>query len=250
MYHVPHNFKAFYRSRLGRIVRRNIQAHINEFWPDLSGYDVMGLGYATPYLGKALETARRTYSVFPGTGGDIHSWPHGHLPSTKSHSDERNLICVASDGALPLSKESVDRLLVIHSLELSQTFSQQLKEIWRILKSNGRALIIVPNRSGWWAGDECTPFGHGTPFSMSQIAFVLKHSGFIIEHSHKALFFPPLEWSLILQAAATLERIGPWCYPFSAGVNIIEVSKHVYGATPLLEKTERVNFKGALPAQS
>ena len=44
-----------------------------------------------------------------------------------------------------------------------------LREIWRVMASGGQLLAVVPNRRGLWARMDTTPFGHGRPYSRSQI---------------------------------------------------------------------------------
>ena len=44
-----------------------------------------------------------------------------------------------------------------------------LREVWRVLAAGGRLLAVVPNRRGVWARIDTTPFGHGRPYSRSQI---------------------------------------------------------------------------------
>ena len=46
---------------------------------------------------------------------------------------------------------SVDFVLVVHGLELTDRRSEMLREIWRVLAPQGRALLVVPNRRGMWA---------------------------------------------------------------------------------------------------
>ena len=47
----------FYDSPVGLVARRMIRRHVREFWPDVSGMRVLGLGSATPYLRPLMEAA-------------------------------------------------------------------------------------------------------------------------------------------------------------------------------------------------
>jgi len=58
---------------------------------------------------------------------------------------------------------------VVHALETSDSPAEVLSEIWRILTPGGRLIAITPNRRGLWARMDTTPFGHGRPYSRSQI---------------------------------------------------------------------------------
>ena len=51
--------------------------------------------------------------------------------------------------------------------------------------AEGRALFVVPNRSGLWARREATPFGFGRPYSLGQLESHLKRGSFTPE-GHRA----------------------------------------------------------------
>ena len=76
---------------------------------------------------------------------------------------------------LPLVDAAVDRVLLVHALEMSRDAEAMLREVWRVLAPGGRLLAVIPNRRGIWARTDTTPFGHGRPYSRSQItAFVAR----------------------------------------------------------------------------
>jgi len=117
---------------------------------------------------------------------------------------------------------------MLHALEYEQAPEHCLQELWRILKSNGKLLIVVPNRLGLWARVDWTPFGHGRPYSVSQISHYLKDSGFVHETTHRALFMPPFRSFPVLRAIYALENIGKYVFPGLAGVCLVEAGKQVY----------------------
>lgn len=66
-----YDIKAFYTSRIGRIVRRIMQERIREIWPDLHGFRVMGYGYPVPYMRMFMEEAERIFTVMPAAQARI-----------------------------------------------------------------------------------------------------------------------------------------------------------------------------------
>ena len=64
---------------------------------------------------------------------------------------------------------AVDRVLLVHALEMAHDPGALLREVWRVLAAGGRLLAVVPNRRGLWARMDTTPFGHGRPYSRTQI---------------------------------------------------------------------------------
>src|SRR5690349_12185418 len=106
MFGSVYDLKAFYSSGPGRLVRRLIRQRIREMWPDQTGLRILGVGYAVPYLRGISDNAERMFALMPPARG-VHAWPEG----------EKNLAALAGEAEWPLETESVDRILLIHSLE-------------------------------------------------------------------------------------------------------------------------------------
>lgn len=217
MQHSVYSLRNFYVSKSGRLIRRLLLRHILTLWPDVTGLRVMGYGYATPYMKALRDRAERVFAVMPA-GQGVHSWPD----------DGANLVALTDEGALPVETESIDRIILFHGLENAEYPDVLLKELWRILKSNGRMLIVVPNRLGLWTRADWTPFGHGRPWSMGQVQHVLEENMFTVERTDRALFMPPFRSFLMLRSAYMLESIGRAIFPGLAGVHIIEAGKQIY----------------------
>lgn len=217
--HNVYSLRSFYVSRSGRLIRRLLLRHILALWPDVKGLRVMGAGYAVPYI-KPLRAmgAERIFAILPAGQGGVHAWPD----------DGPNLVALAEDSELPVETESVDRIILIHGLEHAEFPDAMMGELWRILKSSGKMLIIAPNRLGLWARADWTPFGHGRPWSMGQIHDLLEAHGFTHERTERALFMPPFRSFLMLRSAYMIESIGRAVFPGLAGLYIVEAGKQVY----------------------
>jgi hypothetical protein len=114
-----------------------------------------------------------------------------------------------------------------------------MREIWRVLAGDGRLLVMAPNRRGLWARFEHTPFGHGRPYSPGQLNRLLRDSMFTPTRADSALYFPPFAWRIAPAAAPAWERLGAWGLSAFAGVVMVEASKQVYAAQPLLKTRAR-----------
>ena len=114
----------------------------------------------------------------------------------------------SAENQWPLPDNSVDRLLAIHCLEQAERVGPLLREMWRVLKPDGRMLIVVPNRRGLWSRIDMTPFGHGLPFSRGQLETQLTDALFTPVDWSEALHFPPSNRRLLLRMVPAIERFG------------------------------------------
>ncbi len=215
------DLRDFYNSPLGKAAHQAINQRIYARWRKMSNLTILGLGYTTPYLESSQNTARTSFAFMPA-GQGVTIWP----------ANDRVRSCLVHNRQLPLPDNSIDRILCVHGLELSQSSDEFLAEMWRVLRPEGRILIVVPNRRGFWARGEHTPFGHGHPYSYRQLNAQLSQHRFSPEGSSEALFMPPSNNSLFLRPATSLERYGSKIWLPFAGVILMEASKRVYNPIP------------------
>jgi SAM-dependent methyltransferase len=216
------DLREFYGCPLGAVVRRLLGPRLRARWGDVKGANVLGLGFATPYLGAFRAEAASLGALMPAEQGVIH-WPErGQSASV-----------LVDETELPLADASADRILLVHVLEWTEDTRGLLRELWRVLAPNGRLLLIVPNRRGLWARVDTTPFGYGSPFSRSQLAKLLKEAMFSPEEWQNALYMPPFNWRILLKWPIFWERLGLVLWPAFSGVIMVEATKQVYAAMPV-----------------
>jgi len=217
MYTDAIDLREFYDSSLGQVARRMIRRRIRELWPDVSGQVVLGMGYAAPYLRPFRCEAERVIALMPASQGVVY-WPH----------EGPGLSALADEAELPLPDMSVDRVLLVHGLECTEQLRPMMREIWRVMAGGGRLLVVAPNRRGIWARIDRTPFGHGSPYSPSQLKHTLRENMFVPERSAHALFIPPVRSRVLLGSAPAWEEIGERWFKAFAGVYLLEASKQIY----------------------
>lgn len=215
------DLRDFYAKRLGTVARRFVGRAIRARWTDVHGLRVMGIGYPTPYLGLFREEAERCFAFMPAAQGVV-KWP----------SNRPTLSALVDEHALALPDAAVDRVLLVHALEMSHQPAAVLREVWRVLSAGGRLLAVVPNRRGLWARMDTTPFGHGRPYSRPQITQLLRDAWFTPTAWIEALYVPPIERGWFLRSAVAWERAGASISAPFAGVHIVEATKQVYRAVP------------------
>jgi SAM-dependent methyltransferase len=210
------DLKEFYAGPLGQTVRRLLSHRIRARWRGLGGQTLVGLGYATPYLGAFRGEARRIGALFPEAQGAL-VWP-ANAPT---------LSVLVQEDRLPLADGAADRLLAVHCLEVSERTRQLLREIWRVLAPEGRLMLIVPNRRGVWARLDNTPFGQGRPYSRRQLDSLLTEAMFTPLDWGGALYLPPFGRRVLLRSATAWERVGAAASPAFCGVIIAEARKEL-----------------------
>jgi SAM-dependent methyltransferase len=215
------DLRNFYAHRLGTVARHFISRGIRRLWADTRGQRLLGIGYPTPYLGAFRDEAERCLAFMPATQGVV-KWP----------SARPTLAALVEESELPLADSAVDRVLLVHALEMTHDAVGLLREVWRVLAGGGRLLAVVPNRRGVWARMDTTPFGHGRPFSRSQITQLLRETWFTPVSWSEALYVPPIERGWFLRSAVAWERTGATISAPFAGVHIVEATKQVYRAIP------------------
>ena len=223
------DLRNFYAQPLGVVARRFIGRGVRSRWPDLRGMRLVGLGYATPYLGLFREEAERCFAFMPAAQGVV-KWP----------SARPTLAALVEETELPLPDAAVDRVLIVHALETSQDVVAFLREAWRVLAAGGRLLAVVPNRRGVWARTDTTPFGHGRPYSRSQITQLLRETWFTPTGWDEVLYVPPIARGWFLRSAGAWERTGARLSAPFAGVHIVEATKQVYRAIPARRERRRL----------
>jgi SAM-dependent methyltransferase len=223
------DLRDFYSRRLGIVARQLINRGIKERWPGAAGQRVLGIGYPTPYLGLFREDAERCIAFMPAAQGVL-KWPTGR-PALASLVDEFSM---------PLPDAAVDRILLVHALEMCDDPAALLREVWRVLAPSGRVIAVIPNRRGVWTRTENTPFGHGRPYSRAQITDLLRQTWFTPTAWGEALFMPPYAGRWLLKSALIWERAGvALSLPF-AGVHVVEATKQVYRVIPAKREHARL----------
>ncbi|MGL5114666.1 MAG: class I SAM-dependent methyltransferase [Beijerinckiaceae bacterium] len=211
------DLRSFYASPMGQVTRDLLLTAIRNRWGSGSGYVMLGLGYATPYLGPYRDEALRSFAFMPAAQGVV-NWPSTGLSAS----------ALVDADQLPLRDGSVDRIILAHALEMAHQPAALMTELWRVLSPGGRLIVIAPNRAGLWARMDATPFGHGQPFSRGQITELLRQSLFTPVFWGEALYVPPLKRRVLLRTAKTWDRIGRTLgLPF-AGVHVVEATKQVF----------------------
>jgi SAM-dependent methyltransferase len=186
---------SFYATPRGVVAGGLVRERLRALWPSLDGMSVLGVGYASPYVRVWTGSARRCVvavptQIAPTDVGTVR-WP----------TISGNLTCTAEEDALPFADLSFDRVLLVHGIEAADNARAMLREVWRVLKDDGRLMVVAPNA---------------------------------------ALFMPPVKLRMMLRSAQAWETGGRYLAPHLAGVTITEAVKDVYAAIPVKRTLRRM----------
>jgi ubiquinone/menaquinone biosynthesis C-methylase UbiE len=216
------DFKEFYKTLLGSVLQAEITAIIQKIWPNFNDPLIeknqriclsacaIGFGYTTPYL----TNIAKHIAFYPGTMGGS-SWPDGV--------ESRSVL--VDPELLPLPDRCLDKLLVVHALEHCSNPKIFLTECYRVLAPEGKLLIIAPNRRSLWAHLDCSPLGHGQPYTMTQLSKRLNEASFSPKQSLRGLYTPPHNSDFFISFCKLFETIGPLVAPKFSGIIAIEAEK-------------------------
>lgn len=219
----------FYSNPQGVLVRQALLPHLR--WmlcqtddyaaPDPAGA-CLGYGFVQPYLDGLADCIGPTTAMIPHAMGRLDGGGDG-----KNVSEE----CL-----LPFGEAVFETVILIHSLEGTESARTLLRQIWRVLTPEGRLILVVPNRSSLWAVAEVSPFACGRPYRRSELAALLRDTLFEPFLFRRALYAPPRKMSKTVLYPALWDKLGGWLFPTLCGVHIAAAKKSLYGITPLPDR--------------
>jgi SAM-dependent methyltransferase len=211
----------FYRALRGRAASAMALRRLTALWPEAKGLDMLGYGFAGPYLEPFREQARRAVCFMPAEQGAV-AWPE----------DGGSLTALGEEARTPFPDALFDRIVLAHALEEAGSVQRLLREMWRVLAPEGRMVIIAAHRAGAWAWTDATPFGHGRPFSKGQLSTLLGDALFEPVAWARALYAPPWNWACGEKTAKGFEAVGERVWPGFGGLILVEAVKHVGAIRP------------------
>ena len=154
--------------------------------------------------------------------------------------------------ALAIATGSVDAVLLPHTLELAPLPHALLREVDRILRADGRVVVLSFNPNGLWglrqvASSRGYPPGHRRPMLESRLGDWLKLLSFDIDQRRRYCHTLPFER---VRRFATFPRedwASRWM-PLLGGGYMLSAQKRVHPMTPIkpLWRRRRLNVVGGL----
>jgi SAM-dependent methyltransferase len=158
----------------------------------------------------------------------------------------------ADPSHLPFATDSVDGMLLPHTLDFSDDPHQVLREVERVLIPEGKLLLSGFNPWSLWGVVRLVRMRSSNPpwcghfFSSRRILDWLALLGFDLLEIEYLNFRPPIQSQGLMQKLQFMEQIGHKVYPNFGGVYIILAVKRVVTITPI--RTKWSVKKRVLPA--
>ena len=157
---------------------------------------------------------------------------------------------VADAAALALQSDSVDVMLLPHTLEFAPDPHEVLREVSRVLAGEGELVALGFEPLGAWTVRSAftrggSPPGIARTISATRLADWLKLVGFEVGSPERYLYAPP--FARLGTARRLLERAGRRAWPRFSGAYLLRARKRVHSMTPVrLRKRLRTAVIGGL----
>jgi SAM-dependent methyltransferase len=125
---------------------------------------------------------------------------------------------------LPIESESIDIVLLVHTLDDAQDPLSIVQEAYRVLRPNGQLIIIGFNRSSLWHWLHPV-LRFPAQWTIGKIKRLLRAQDFDITQHDTFCFWPP---------NILLETLGLFCLPYAGAVAMLVATKNIPGLTPLM----------------
>jgi SAM-dependent methyltransferase len=230
-------------SPAGRYVLGWEQQQLDRVVSDVFGFHALQLGMPQldalrenrmPGRGLVLDpaiAASAPYLPPPARGaGEPPLLPGRHAPDGRS-----TVWCDLLD--LPFDAQSVDLIVMPHTLEFTSDPHRLLREAERVLMPEGRLLIVGFNSLSLWGARQSAGRLVGRPFIPARhdlIAFArlkdwIKLLGFELERGRFGCYRPPLSTDKWLERHAFMEAAGDRWWPIFGAVYLVTAIKRVRG---------------------
>jgi SAM-dependent methyltransferase len=187
------------------------------------------LAHPASPLGRCASDLRLSAGHPPEPGAASHRAPTG----------VQRLDVLANFEALPLPSQSLDLVVLPHTLELADDAHQTLREVERVLMPEGRVVVIGFNPTSLWGlagqvgrtanrlGLRASPPDTGELLGPRRLRDWFKLLGLQVETGCFGCYRPPWSGEVWLDRAAWMEAAGQRWWPFFGSLYMVVAVKRV-----------------------
>lgn len=226
---VRNRMRAWYRRVPGALLLASEREEIDRLLPYVFGYHIVQIGS----LGRERDLLKSCRIK------------HRLVVDADCENGVGDAGLVARADALPIAGDSVDAVVLTHTLELESDPHQVLREVERVLIPEGHVLVIGFNPWSLWGlwrlflrrsrrVPWCLRF-----VSPTRVKDWLSLLGFDVTHEGSIFFRPPLRYESLQRKLYFMERVGRRLWPIFGGGYVILARKRVATVTPIRLRWKR-----------
>ena len=232
-----HQVKHWYLSDLGQALLESEKQQLDTLLERVFGYNLVQLGRLDS--GGLLGVSRTSQQCL--------------VESILTEGDDNNACIVGEFSQLALQNQSIDALILPHTLEFETQAHQILREVERVLVAEGKAIFLGFNPYSLWGmwhkyweikshiaidsdAYQAPLPSCGQLISQRRLRDWLSLLGFDVECVVEHFYRPPLSRSALLTRLDFMERVGRFSSVLPAGAYVLLATKRVSTLTPIRQR--------------
>jgi SAM-dependent methyltransferase len=216
----PAELRGWYERPLGTLVLSDIQQQLDRWLPRIFGYHLVMIGGCWA-ADRLLAQSRVRHKALMGIG-----------PQSAAS-------LYAEVDVLPFAADSVDLVLLFHTLEFAAEPHRVLREVERVLIPEGHLIIVSINPLSFWGMRKLLGFWRaqvpwsGHFYGGRRLKDWMLLLGFDLLDTQRLFFRPPIQRMAITERLHFLEYALARTLPFTGGINMMIAAKRVVPLTPV-----------------
>jgi SAM-dependent methyltransferase len=219
---LPDQVLDWFCSETGQILLSSERQAFDRLAEQVFGFQLIQLGYledTTPMLVNSKVKHQTVITL------EEHQGWHNYFP--------------ASFEKLPIMTDSIDAVVLPHTLDFCVDPQKVLLEVERVLIPEGKLLISGFNPFSLWGMTRAIKTKRRkVPYNGHFVSYTRLHDwfsllGFDVEQTEVILFRPPLQNSKVMQKLMFMEKLGMRLWPGFGAVYMIKAVKRVSTLTPI-----------------
>lgn len=220
---IRNELRAWHLHGAGHLLLEAELAQMDDVLQNLFGYHLLQIGRS--HDEDLLASSRISHRIV--------------LDDDIEHGDCSATILRGTLDELPIASDSIDVVVLPHTLEFEQDPHRVLREVERVLIAEGHVVLLGLNPWSLWGMVRWVRRRHGAPpwcgrfLGLMRIKDWLALLGFDVVLTRQYFFRPPLKQEGLMRKLMFMEKIGARLWPRLSGAYLVVAKKRVTTLTPI-----------------